>query len=96
MIDVATGTGNLAIPAARTGALVTGVDIAPNLVTQAKSRAAAEGLAIRLEVGDAEALAFNDGEFDTALSMFGAMFAARPERAASVSMIGAEIGRAHV
>jgi ubiquinone/menaquinone biosynthesis C-methylase UbiE len=83
VIDVATGTGNLAIPAARTGALVTGVDIAPNLVTQAKARAAAEGLAIRLEVGDAEALAFNDGEFDMAISMFGAMFAARPERAAS-------------
>jgi ubiquinone/menaquinone biosynthesis C-methylase UbiE len=83
VIDVATGTGNLAIPAARTGALVTGVDIAPNLITQAKARAAVEGLAIRLEVGDAEALAFNDGEFDMAMSMFGAMFAARPERAAS-------------
>lgn len=83
VIDVATGTGNLAIPAARTGALVTGVDIAPNLVTQAKSRAAAEGLAMRLEVGDAEALAFGDDEFDVAASMFGAMFAARPERVAS-------------
>ena len=40
VLDVATGTGNLAIPAARTGALVTGVDIAPNLITQAKARAA--------------------------------------------------------
>jgi ubiquinone/menaquinone biosynthesis C-methylase UbiE len=83
VLDVATGTGNLAIPAARTGALVTGVDIAPNLVTQAKARAAAEGLAMRLDVGDAEALPYADGEFDTAISMFGAMFAARPERAAS-------------
>jgi ubiquinone/menaquinone biosynthesis C-methylase UbiE len=83
VLDVATGTGNLAIPAARTGALVTGVDIAPNLVTQAKARATAEGLAMRLDVGDAEALPYADGEFDTAISMFGAMFAARPERVAS-------------
>ena len=83
VLDVATGTGNLAIPAARTGALVTGVDIAPNLITQAKARAAAEGLTIRLDVGDAEDMAYDDDEFDTAVSMFGAMFAARPERAAS-------------
>ena len=83
VLDVATGTGNLAIPAARTGALVTGVDIAPNLIAQAKARAAAEGLAIRLDVGDAESLGYDDDEFDTAVSMFGAMFAARPERAAS-------------
>jgi SAM-dependent methyltransferase len=83
VLDVATGTGNLAIPAARTGALVTGVDIAPNLITQAKARAAAEGLTMRLDVGDAEALPYADGEFDTAVSMFGLMFAARPERAAS-------------
>jgi len=83
VLDVATGTGNLAIPAARAGATVTGVDIAPNLVTQAKARAAAEGLTVRFDVGDAEALAYGDGEFDTAASMFGAMFAARPERAAS-------------
>jgi SAM-dependent methyltransferase len=83
VLDVATGTGNLAIPAARAGATVTGVDIAPNLVTQAKARAAAEGLTIRFDVGDAEALSYDDGEFDTAVSMFGAMFAARPERAAS-------------
>jgi ubiquinone/menaquinone biosynthesis C-methylase UbiE len=83
VLDVATGTGNLAIPAARTGALVTGVDIAPNLITQAKARATAEGLTMRLDVGDAEALPYADDEFDTAISMFGAMFAARPERAGS-------------
>ena len=83
VLDIATGTGNLAIPAARAGARVTGVDIAPNLVTQAKARAAAEGLTIRFDVGDAESLCYDDGEFDTAVSMFGAMFAARPERAAS-------------
>jgi len=83
VLDVATGTGNLAIPAARTGALVTGVDIAPNLIAQAKARAAVEGLSMRMDVGDAEALPYTDGEFDTVVSMFGAMFAARPERAAS-------------
>ena len=83
VLDVATGSGNLALPAARTGAKVTGVDIAPNLVTQAKARAALDGLSIRFEVGDAEALPYADGEFDTAVSMFGAMFAARPDRAAS-------------
>ncbi len=83
VLDVATGTGNLAIPAARTGALVTGVDIAPNLITQAKARALGEGLSMRLDIGDAEALPYADGEFDTAVSMFGAMFAARPDRAAT-------------
>jgi len=83
VLDVGTGTGNLAIPAARTGAVVTGVDIAPNLLTQAKARAAAESLLARFDVGDAEALPYVDDEFDTVVSMFGAMFAARPERAAS-------------
>jgi ubiquinone/menaquinone biosynthesis C-methylase UbiE len=83
VLDVGTGTGNLAIPAARTGAVVTGVDIAPNLLTQAKARAAAESLVARFDVGNAEALPYGDDEFDTAVSMFGAMFAARPERAAS-------------
>jgi SAM-dependent methyltransferase len=83
VLDVACGTGNLTIPAARTGAIVTGVDIAPNLVAQAKARAAEEGLSITLEVGDAEALPYESGEFDAIVTMFGAMFAARPERAAS-------------
>ena len=83
VLDVACGTGNLAIPAARTGATVTGVDIAPNLVAQAKARAAAESLAISFDVGNAEELPYESGRFDTSVTMFGAMFAARPERAAS-------------
>jgi SAM-dependent methyltransferase len=83
VLDVACGTGNLAIPAARTGAVVTGVDIASNLITQAKARAAAESLSIVFEVGDAEQLPYESGVFDTTVTMFGAMFAARPERAAS-------------
>jgi SAM-dependent methyltransferase len=83
VLDVACGTGNLALPAARAGATVTGVDIAPNLIAQAKARAAEEKQSILFDVGDAEALAYADHEFDVAVSMFGAMFAARPERAAA-------------
>ena len=83
VLDVACGTGNLAIPAARAGGAVTGIDIAPNLVAQAAATAAAEGLSARFEVGDAESLPYADASFDTVVSMFGAMFAARPERAAS-------------
>jgi SAM-dependent methyltransferase len=83
VLDVACGTGNLAIPAARTGAAVTGVDIAPNLIAQAKSRAANERLSITFEVGDAESLPYDSQSFRTIVTMFGAMFAARPERAAS-------------
>ncbi len=83
VLDVACGTGNLAIPAARTGASVTGIDIAPNLVSQAQTRATAEGLSIRFDVGDAEQLPYANGEFQTVVTMFGAMFAARPDRAAA-------------
>ncbi|HKW47058.1 MAG TPA: class I SAM-dependent methyltransferase [Gemmatimonadaceae bacterium] len=83
VLDVACGSGNLAIPAARAGARVTGIDIAPNLVAQAKLHAAEESLSITLDVGDAEQLPYEDNSFDTVVSMFGAMFAARPERAAS-------------
>jgi SAM-dependent methyltransferase len=82
VLDVACGTGNLTLPAARAGALATGIDIAPNLIAQAIANAAAEELAARFEVGDAEELPYPDGSFDTVVSMFGAMFAARPARAA--------------
>ena len=83
VLDVACGTGNLAIPAARRGAQVTGVDIAPNLVEQARQRAAAEGLPVTFEEGDAEELTHPDAQFDLVMSMFGAMFAPRPERISS-------------
>ena len=82
VLDVACGTGNLALPAARAGASVTGIDIAPNLIAQAQASAAAEGLGVAFEVGDAERLPYADGAFRTVMTMFGAMFAARPERAA--------------
>ena len=83
VLDVACGTGNLAIPAARAHADVTGVDIASNLIAQAKTRATAESLSIAFDVGDAEQLPYESGRFDTTVTMFGAMFAARPERAAA-------------
>jgi len=82
LLDVACGTGNVAIPAARLGARVTGVDIAPNLIEQARARAEAEGVTARFDEGDAERLPYEDGAFDTAVTMFGAMFAPRPELAA--------------
>jgi SAM-dependent methyltransferase len=83
VLDVACGTGNLAVPAAHTGASVTGIDIAPNLVDQLRVRAAEEGVSVTCDVGDAERLPYEDGAFETVMTMFGAMFAARPERAAS-------------
>lgn len=83
VLDVACGTGNLAIPAARRGAQVTGVDIAPNLVEQARQRAATQNLPATFEEGDAEQLPYSDAHFDLVISMFGAMFAPRPERVSS-------------
>lgn len=83
VLDVACGTGNLAIPAALAGARVSGIDIAPNLIAQAGLEARSAGCAIAFEVGDAESLPYGDGQFDTTVTMFGAMFAYRPERAAA-------------
>ena len=83
VLDVACGTGNLSIPAARTGATVTGIDIAPNLVEQAKAWAKAEGVDASFEEGDAEQMPYADGSFDTVVTMFGAMFAPRPDRTAA-------------
>lgn len=83
VLDVACGTGNTAIPAAKMGASVTGVDIATNLLDQASKRSAAEKVKIRFEEGDAEELPFTDHSFDVVLTMFGAMFAPRPDRVAA-------------
>ena len=80
VLDVGCGTGNQAIPAARTGAHVTGVDIATNLLEQARSRAQAEGLKIDFIEGDAQELPFGDSHFDVVYSMFGAMFAPEVDR----------------
>lgn len=83
VLDIACGTGNTALPAARAGADVTGIDLAPNLVEQARARAASENLAIRFDEGDMEELPYADGAFDFVMSTFGIMFALRPNRAAS-------------
>lgn len=83
VLDVACGTGNTTIPAAKAGASVTGVDIATNLLEQAGKRASAEQLQVQFQEGDAEQLPFADKSFDVVLTMFGAMFAPRPERVAA-------------
>jgi SAM-dependent methyltransferase len=87
LLDVACGTGNTAIPAARLGAVVTGVDIAPNLLAQGRERAAAEGLEVSFDEGDAEQLPYDDGSFDAVVTMFGAMFAPR------YKLVAAEMAR---
>jgi SAM-dependent methyltransferase len=83
LLDVACGTGNVALPAARAGAVVTGVDIAVDGLKQARETAAGQGLQVQFDEGDAEALPYEDASFDAVTSMFGAMFAPRPELVAS-------------
>jgi SAM-dependent methyltransferase len=83
LLDVGCGAGQLAIPAARAGVKVTAIDLAPNLVEQARARARAEGLVALFDEGDAEQLPYTSGSFDTVLSLIGAMFAPRPERVAT-------------
>ena len=79
LLDVACGSGQVALWAARDGLHVTGVDIAPNLVQRAQARANAEGLKACFIEGDAEALPFEDASFDVVISLVGVMFAPRPE-----------------
>jgi SAM-dependent methyltransferase len=83
MLDVACGAGQISIPAARAGARVTGVDIATNSIEVARARAQDEGLDARFDEGDAEMLPYEDASFDLVTSLFGAMFAPRPERVAA-------------
>lgn len=79
LLDVACGSGQLALIAAKDGIEVTGVDIAGNLVGRARGRAQAEGLSARFDEADAEALPFDDASFDVVTSLIGAMFAPRPQ-----------------
>ena len=80
VLDVACGSGNLTIPAARTKAYVTGLDLVPSLLAKAEEWARREGLSLALDEGNAEQLPYADGQFDVVMSMFGVMFAARPEK----------------
>ena len=79
MLDVACGSGQLALMAAKDGIEVTGVDLADNLVERARARAQAEGLRARFEEADAESLPFEDASFDVVVSLIGAMFAPQPQ-----------------
>jgi SAM-dependent methyltransferase len=79
VLDVATGTGNAAIPAAKAGARVTGLDLTPELLDHARERAAAAGVEVEWVEGDAEDLPFEDGSFDRVISTFGIQFAPRHE-----------------
>jgi SAM-dependent methyltransferase len=83
LLDVACGTGVVAVTAARAGANVTGIDITPSLVEHARENARTAGVTIDFHEGDAEALPFDDGTFDAVLSQFGHMFAPRPAVAVS-------------
>jgi ubiquinone/menaquinone biosynthesis C-methylase UbiE len=83
LLDVACGSGQLALFAARDGTDVSGIDIAENLIERASARAAAERLPACFQVADAEDLPFHDGSFDFVVSLAGAMFAPRPYRVAS-------------
>jgi len=82
VLDVAAGNGNATLAAARRFAHVTSTDYVPDLLDKCALRARAQGLDIQLQVADAEALPFEDGSFDVALSTFGAMFTPEPSRAA--------------
>jgi SAM-dependent methyltransferase len=82
LLDVATGTGNVSIPAALAGASVTGLDLTPKLLEAQRARAAAAGVEVELIEGDAEELPFADDSFDRVTSCFGVMFAPRQRIAA--------------
>jgi SAM-dependent methyltransferase len=82
VLDVATGTGNAALIAARRGASVAGLDLTPKLIEIAGQRARDAGVDAEFVVGDAENLPFDDDSFDCVTSVFGVMFAPHQQRAA--------------
>jgi SAM-dependent methyltransferase len=77
VLDVACGSGNVALPAARADAEVTGLDLVPELLEAGRAKAASTGLDVTWVEGDAESLPFDDASFDRVLSTFGHMFAPR-------------------
>ncbi len=79
VLDVACGTGVVALTAARAGATVTGLDLTPELIARARENTATTGLDVAWHQGDAEALPFGGGAFDIVVSQFGHMFAPRPD-----------------
>jgi ubiquinone/menaquinone biosynthesis C-methylase UbiE len=99
VLDVATGSGNAAIAAARRWCEVVGVDYVPALLARGRERAAAEALPVTFRECDADRVPFDDGSFDVVLSTFGVMFAPDQERAADellrVCKSGGKIGLAN-
>ena len=83
VLDVACGTGNATIPAAKAGARVTGLDFSPQLLAVARERSADAMVEIDWVEGDAQELPFDDASFDRVLSVFGHMFAPDQERTAA-------------
>ena len=83
VLDVATGSGNTALAAARRFSDVTGVDYVPGLLERGRLRASAEGLPVTFREGDAEALPVDDATFDVVVSTFGSMFSPDQEQAAA-------------
>ena len=100
VLEVAAGTGNLAVAAARRGARVVATDLTPRMVELGRERSAGEGLDIEWREADAEELPFEDGRFEVAASTFGAMFAPRPQVAAAelfrVVRSGGTVGMANM
>jgi ubiquinone/menaquinone biosynthesis C-methylase UbiE len=82
VLDVACGNGNATIPAAKTGAKTTGLDITPELLEAGKKAAVEAGVEIEWIVGDAQDLPFDDASFDVVTSVFGCMFAPDHRRTA--------------
>lgn len=99
VLDVATGTGALALRLARAGADVTGLDLAPALIDTAKRIAGEQGLSVRYQSGDAELLPYDDAEFDVVVSSIGSMFAPDHQAVARelsrVCRPGGRLGLAH-
>jgi SAM-dependent methyltransferase len=83
VLDVAAGTGNTGLAAARRGGQVTATDLVPTMLEIAARRASVEGLELRTEVADAQELPFEDGSFDVVLSSFGVMYAPDHHRTAN-------------
>ncbi len=79
VLDVACGTGVVAVTAARAGARVRALDLSPVLIEHAKKNAALAGVEVDFTEGDAEALPYAEASFDVVLSQFGHMFAPRPD-----------------
>jgi SAM-dependent methyltransferase len=82
VLDVAAGSGNISIPAARTGATVVSSDLTPELLQRSRKRAAKSGVSLEWRQADAQQLPFADNEFDAVVSAIGVMFAPDHQRAA--------------